>query len=557
MGKKGKRKKKKLEPMPAGQSDIRTIDVTHIPSRIAPSRVVHQTGEKFPGGFGITQLLRADYWTLRARSAQLFEENLYARGLIRRLVVNEINTGLHLEATPAESVLGFPTDELADWTEDTESRFEVWADSPRLCDHVEQSTFGELQAAARAEALIAGDVLVMLQQDQRTRLPRIRLINGAMVRNPLGGKPRKLAKGNRIIHGVELDKTGRHVAYWIQQDVHAAGVLKFESKRIPAFGEKSGRRLAWLVYGTDKRLNDVRGKPLLSLVLQSLKEIDRYRDSTQRKATINSMLAMFIQKDEDKAGTLPMGGGALRKGVEVAVDSTGTDRSFNVAEQIPGMVIDELQHGEVPHGFNSAGTDEKFGEFEEAIIQTVAWANHVPPEILRLAFSNNYSASQAAINEFKIYLNAIRTFFGSQFCKPVYVDWLLSEVLNQNILAAGLLEAWRNAREFMMFAAWVTSDWSGQIKPAVDPSKLAKGYEAQIEMGVITRERTARELNGMKFSKVIAKLKIENEQLAEANAPLAPAPALPPAAEAPPESEEDEDEGQEEDELDEDERNAS
>jgi len=535
MGKKSKRRKKKaaaLEAMPVGQSALATIDATHLPTAPAPFRNVWQDGEKFPGGFGNTHLFVPDYWTLRARSAQLFEENLYARGLIRRLVINEINTGLHLEAIPEEKVLGFELDELADWTELTESLFEVWSDMPRLCDHVERQTFGELQAAARMEALVAGDVLVMIQQDQRTRLPRIRLVNGALVRNPLMVQGGRLRNGNRVLHGVELDKQGRQVAYHIQQDVHARGVLKFESKRVPAFGEKSGRRLAWLVYGTDKRLHDVRGKPMLSLVLQSLKELDRYRDATLRKAVLNSFVAMFIKKGTDKMGTKPMSGNAVRKGHELVNDSQGTDRSFNVAEFMPGLILDELQTGEEPVGFRADGTDEKFGEFEEAIVQTLAWANNTPPEILRLAFSNNYSASQAAINEFKIYLNAIRTEFGSQFCKPIYFEWLVSSVLNGTITAEGLLQAFRNPREFALFAAWCRSDWSGHVKPAVDLTKLAKGYELLIAMGLITRDRAARELTGTKFSRNIRKLKLENVEVAEANEPLEPAP--PAALPAPP-----------------------
>src|SRR5262245_39395481 len=52
----------------------------------APVRYGYHDGEKFPGGFGFTDLLIPDYWTLRARSTQLFKKNLYARGLVRRLV---------------------------------------------------------------------------------------------------------------------------------------------------------------------------------------------------------------------------------------------------------------------------------------------------------------------------------------------------------------------------------------------------------------------------------------------------------------------------------------
>lgn len=471
-------------------------------------------GEKYPGGFGPTQLLLADYWTLRARSVQLFETNLYARGLIRRLVTNVVNTGLFLEATPEESILGFDEDGLAEWAEDVEIRFSLWANDPALCDFAERQTFGALQAEAYREALVAGDVLVVLQQDQRTKLPRIRLISGSKIQTPMGAPA-----GARIVHGVELDSNERHVAYYVAQDDGT-------SKRLPAWGEKSGRRLSWLVYASDKRLDDVRGKPLLALCLQSLKEIDRYRDAIQRKAVINSILAMFIKKDEVKMGTNPFASNATRLGQQTAIDTTDQVRSFKAAEYTPGLVIDELQVGETPEAFQSNGTTEEFGTFEEAIIQTVAWANGLPPEILRLSFSSNYSASQAATNELRMQLEPWRCDWGATFCQPVYVETLLSLALSKRITAKGFVDAWFDPAQWDTFAAWCASDWNGQIKPAIDLLKLIKAYAEAIKQGLCTRARACRELFGLKYSKVAVQLVRENLVLAEANEPLALLEAL-------------------------------
>lgn len=480
----------------------------------------YDDGSKWQGGFGPTRLLWTDYWTLRQRSIDLFETNLYARGLIRRLVTNEINTGLHLEATPEEELLGLEEDSLAEWCEQIENRFGIWGNEQRLCDFAEQRTFGALQAAAKAEALIAGDVLVVNRQDQRTGLPKVQLISGAAVQSPTLGTP----PGVRIDHGVERDAQGRHLAYWVLQQSPNYGPAEF--KRLPAYGEKSGRRIAWMIYGTDKRLDDVRGKPLLSLVLQSLKELDRYRDAALRKAVINSMLAMFIEKTQDKPGTKPMTGGAVRRGTEMTLATDNSLRRFRTAEMIPGMVLEELQTGETPKGFPPNGTDERFSAFEEAVVQAIAWANEVPPEILRLSFSSNYSASQAAINEFKMYLNRRRQEFGEQFCDPIYREWMLAEVLAGRVQAKGLLDAYRDPTQYVVYGSWLAADWTGQIKPAVDLSKLVAGYSEAIEKGLITRERAARELFGTRYSKVIKKLARENEELFHANRWLAELKAI-------------------------------
>lgn len=525
-------KKKRRRPFGAAEAETVVAPSNELPTisvdalRPAPMRYRFEDGDKFAGGFGPTELYLVDYWTLRARSSQLFETNLYARGLIRRLVRNEINTGLHLEVTPEEAILGLEEDALADWSEDTENRFRVWEKDARLCDQAQRLSFGAQQLLARMEALIAGDVLVTLQQDPLTQLPRVQLINGASVQTPSNAN---LPAGVKIVHGVELDQDGRHIAFWIRQSDGT-------SKRMAAYGPKSGRRQAWLVYGTDKRLDDVRGKPILSLILQSLREIDRFRDSTQRKAVINSMLAMFISKGDDKPGTKPITGGAVRRGVDVVADATGRDRRFRSAEMIPGLVLEELQQGEEPKAFPTTGTVENFGIFEEAIVQAIAWANEVPPEILTLAFSSNYSASQAAINEFKMYLNAVRTTFGETFCQPIYEEWLVSAVLAQRVVANGLLESWRDPLQYDVFGAWVSADWAGHIKPAVDLSKLVDGYKSMVAEGFITRDRATRELTGTKYSKNIQKLRRENEQLAEALEPIvkqsAPEPPEPPKQDA-------------------------
>ncbi len=507
---------------------------------LEPWRHSYHNGSKWAGGFGPTELLTADYWTLRMRSAQLFRKNLYARGLIRRLVTNVINTGLHLEATPEELLLGLKENDLVEWSEDIENRFTLWGNDATLCDQSEQRTFGDQQATAYREAILEGDVLATLVQDRTLKTPRVRLISGSAVQSP----PQLPAAGNRIDHGVERDASGKHVAYWVRQD---DGTIK----RMPAWGEKSRRRIAWLIYGCDKRLDEVRGEPILSLVLQSLNEIDRYRDSVQRKAVINSIIAMFVKKTTDKPGSSLISGGSLKRGIDQAPDAKGEQRSFKIAESLPGMVLEELQQGEEPVGFQPHGTDEKFGDFESAIIQAIAWAHEIPPEILTLSFTKNYSASQAAINEFKLFLNPERARFGKQFCQPIYEDWLLSEVIANRVQAAGLFEAWITPASFTTLGAWNSATWCGHIKPAVDLSKLIAAYAEAIKEGFISRDRAARELFGTKFTKNVKKLFTENALLVNANRVLLELePKTQPAAPSSPRSTDgDDDEGSDDDEA--------
>lgn len=524
-----------------------TLHIDQLPQATSglPSPVVSRwaDGEKFPGGFGLTELITIDYWTLRARSTQLFETNFYARGILMRFVTNVINTGLALECQPFEEILGLPEDDLTDWSEEIEDRFELWSNNELRCDQRELLNFGALQKQLYLEALIDGDRLVVIRQDPETKITKIQLISGNKVRQPLLGTTEEASKrGNRIEQGVELDEDGRHVAFYVEQ----SGMLGETSyKRIEARGATTKRRQAWLVYGTEKRQDQVRGMPILALIIQSLREIDRYRDSVQRKALVGSMIALMVTKDQPTIGTMPLtGSGGISK-TKVS-ETTGPDnapRRYAVTEQMPGAILDELAVGEKVQGFSHTSTDEAFGGFEEAIIQGISWGLQVPPEIMRLAFSSNYSASQAALNEFKMFLNTARDTFAAAFCKPVYHDWMISHVLNQSIHRPGILASFSDPTQLEAQDAWLASDWTGQIKPTTDPKKQIEAQTAALEIGATDYDRAAREISGTSFRKNMKNQRKQAKVLAEVRAPLlifeglAPeqmAPARPEGGAAPP-----------------------
>jgi hypothetical protein len=47
--------------------------------------------------------------------------------------------------------------------------------------------------------------------------------------------------------------------------------------KLSVHGANSGRKVAWLVYGCDKREDGVRGEPLLRIVVQELNDISGYK----------------------------------------------------------------------------------------------------------------------------------------------------------------------------------------------------------------------------------------------------------------------------------------
>jgi lambda family phage portal protein len=450
-------------------------------------------GDTFPGSFGVTHDYEwVDYYTLRKRSTQLFKTNPYARGMIKRLLRNEINKGLTLEANPIQDYTGLNEDDGVIWAEKSEMDWKLWSEDPYLCDWKQQKTLGELQNDARQTALISGDCLVVMRLNSKTGLPAIELIDGCHVQTPYGQTARA---GNKILHGIEFDSQGRQVAYWVQNLDIMSGMTY---KRIPAWGEKSGRRISWLIYGSDKLLDDCRGEPILSNVLYMLRDLDRYKDAELRAAVVNAMLPLFIRKTEKSMGSTPFGAGAVKRTTETVTDSNGSTRNYNITSNMPGMVLDELNYGEEPVSFNTNRPNVNYAKFEEAIINVFAWTLEMPPEIARLLFQNNFSASRQANNEFNVYLQYRYWKFGSDFLTPIYTEKMIASILRGNIKAQGFLEAFQK-NDWRVVNAWLNCEWSGLSRPSVDILKDVNAAATGLDYGIGTAEFWNQRIVGKSF----------------------------------------------------------
>jgi lambda family phage portal protein len=462
-------------------------------------------GDKFPGSFGLTKdYTFVDYYTLRIRSTQLFKENLYARGMIKRLIRNEIAGGLNLDADPHIDYLGISEEQGTKWTEAIETLYALWAADPMQCDWKHEKQKWQIDEEARQTAIISGDVLQVQRFDQKTLLPIVEYIDGVHIQTPLGYEPRN---GNKILYGVEMDKQGRHVAYHVQTWTGTT----FESRRIPCYGEKSKRRIAKLIYGSDKLIDDVRGEPLLAAVFYMLKELDRYRDAELRAAVVNAMLAYFIKSENGGPGSRNVTGGAQKSG-SITVNEPQGERKTNFAINRPGVVFEEMNAGEEPVSFDTKRPNANYKQFEQTVIDSIAWFLELPPEIARLLFQSNFSASRQANNEFNGYLQVQNKRNGANFCQPIYENFAIVVALQGTIPTPGLKEAARSGDRNTV-KAWTHAEWSGISRPSVDLKKDVDALTKGIEYRVVDYDFTSRRLTGQSFKTILKKLALQNKML--------------------------------------------
>ncbi len=471
-------------------------------------------GEKFEGSFGGSRVYSVDRAELIRKSIQLIHDNLYAAGIVDRLVVNIIGKGLTLDSAAESSLIGLSEDDAHSWSDEVEERFRMYSDRPDLVDFYGEKTLGQLQAQREYMAMVEGDVLVVCHTDESTKLPKIQLISGTNVQTP-NNYSEPNGNRNRIIDGVELDASGSEVAYHVVKDPD-----DFDSKmiRIPCVGEKSGRKVAVLYRPLHRLQGQYRGLPLLSHVLYSLKEIDRYRDSVQRKAAHSSSYTMAIERQLGTSLTSEYGVSMsdVNSPDGVKKDACG----INFKRYSPGMVIEGLEAGETIKNFNSDSTDLSFADFESAIIRSVSWSLGIPPEILQMSFNSNYSASKNSNAEFNIFLGERRENTTTTNDKPLYELWLTSEVLNGNIQADGFLDSLDDPSKYAVKGGWLKSDWSASIKLNADFVKEVAGWNDAIAGGLATRDMATKALHGKKSRNIAKQLRLENETFAKAVEPL-------------------------------------
>ena len=475
-------------------------------------------GDKFPGSFGPTKDYEVvDYWTLRKRSLQLFKDNMYAKGIIRRLLSNEIGTGIVPNASVISSVIWPEKDEVTredlavQFSDTLTEHFNLYSDSPAVFDYRKALTFGEWQEQVRFETLICGDGIIVSRINQATGLPYWDFINGNYIKTP----PDYIArKGNRIEYGVELDKHNRHVAYHVEtwKDDH------YVFERIPCYGEKSGRLIAKMIYTGERLLNEVRGEPLLACILYMIKELDRYRDAESRAAVVNAMLAFFVKRPSSVGlGSRPSDGLRRFDGAPKIEngDVSGIPKERNIRGMQPGTIFDDLAPGEEIQSFQTNRPNVNYKAFEEAILSGICWALEIPPEIVMLRFQSNYSASRQANNEFIIYLDKRVRKNALSFCQPVYEEFVIQSVLTGQLDIPGLITAIFDSSLWKKKRAWLNCVWTGLSRPSVDPQKEVNAAFTAVDAGLSTYDVECRKISGLSFRQVMMGLKREHEYMAK------------------------------------------
>lgn len=435
---------------------------------------------------------------LRQRTRDLYMGVPIANGAVKTMRTNIVGRGLRLKPNIDTELLGISPEERRTLEKQIEREWNIWAESTD-CDMARIDNFCELQQLAFLNWLISGDCLAVLPVKPRLNQPydlRVQLIEADRLCSPDNCD----TIDNKIVGGVEVDQSGEVVAYHIA-DHHplSYAYADISWQRVEAFGKTTGRRNVLHLMNRE-RIGQRRGVPFLAPVIESLKQLGRYTDAELVAAVVSGMFTVFIEKadasSEDAIGSI------IPEEVQVDAEDETT------IELAPGAVID-LNEGEKAHDMNPGRPNANFGGFVEAICQQIGASLEIPYELLMKRFNSSYTASKGALEEAWKMFNMYRDWLATDFCQPVYEEWLTEAVAKGRIKAPGFFA------DPVIRKAYCGAKWNGPAKGMLDPVREVTAAEKRVQNGFSTRSDETMQMTGTSYYNNIEQLKHEEKELRE------------------------------------------
>lgn len=497
----------------------------------------HFDGEKTPGEMGAPRNLIPIHRNL---SARVYEANL--KSDLVKIITGKffkwvIGTGLKLQAEPKQVVLeseGVKLEDVPAFRKVTEARFSVYTES-RIGDHKNMNSIHSLAAEAYQAAFLGGDCLVVQRVSKEGNLT-VQIIEGRSIMNPWFDNKHitdAKARGNTVKGGVEVDKSGQHVAFYIR--VESKDEVFGNFQRIEARGKRTGRLLAWMMYGSKHRIDDVRGIPVITQILEKVEKFDRYTEATVGSAEERAKIVFAIEHSRDSDGSNPLMDKA-RQAAGMGSNAACETEGYALGEKTAAVVAATTgkQTFNMPIGAKlstlASQNEIQYGPFSKAIFSYLCASVDIPPEVAMQLYEQNYSSSRAAINSWDYVVKVHRKKFSDSFYKPFYAMWFELEVIKGKISAPGFVQALAS-KNVMLIEGYLTARFTGVNMPHIDPLKEVKAVRSMLgdnDVPLISRSQAVEYLGAGDWEKNIEKSQDEEDLLPEEEI-IEPDPLVDPA----------------------------
>lgn len=286
-----------------------------------------------------------------------------------------------------------------------------------------------LRRVARS-LVITGEAFVHMTVDSSGALS-LRLLNPEQVQT---GLSLELPNGNRVVAGVEIDPSGRRVAYHMSRNApDSAFPIPWDAVRVPA--EDVAHVYEPHFPGA------VRGLSLLTPLATRLVEVDKLEDALLARFNTAALFSGFISDPGGEAGF----GNGVGPVSDISMEP-GTMRVLPAGSTITFADVPDTQGS---------------GDFLRHMIRSIAAGGSIPYELISGDLSQvNYSSARLGLEQYKRRVKALQSgLFVSQLIEPIWERLITLEVLTGRLDAPDF-EA--NVEDYLgvgvMWPAWASLD---------------------------------------------------------------------------------------------------
>lgn len=381
--------------------------------------------------------------TIRARARDLERNSDMANGILSAFNRNVVGHGFKLQATTGDEELNKLIEK--EWNEWTKKRF---------CDVTGQQSFNSLIRMAVRRKKVDGGMLFLKCYSGHGKIPF--QLQALEVDELSSTQYTPKNPKNKVIGGVELDKSNKPVGYWIDHyQLDGWSISEptyYDAKRIIFLWQKN-------------RPSQVREMSDFAPTLTRIRDSNEFITAVSVKERIAACLAVFIKK------LLPTGGGF---GGRALVQNEEGKLSYSGKMLSPGM-IQELNPGDEIQVVDPKGS---YGEAEGMLKieqRLVAAAHGLSYEAISRDMSGvNYSsARQSSIEDALTISEDVDLII--EVMDEIYETFIISGYLAGVFNMPGLFDS-RDKKLGYFSHKWVASP-----KPWIDPMKEANANKVALQ----------------------------------------------------------------------------
>lgn len=443
-----------------------------------------------------------DFDLNKARARELAWQDPYGVNALRIQRDNIIGKSYSLSLDIDARALGISDQAAHEWERLAEHEWYRYAEGPWFgADAARKSTFTFLMHQAMASLHMDGEMLAIVaaKQGWEGYLTCMHLLEPERLVQPVNITP---ADGLQIISGVERDRMGEPLAYYIQRTYPTQQRALWNMKgstdytRVPRMTEW-GRPLV-LHMMDEHRPGMARGVSQMVSVLKQMKMLGQWSDTELERAIMRASFAAVIESELNYEEAMRVIGAEGSGGWGNGLTAATLEHLKNIAPyyqalglRFNGSRIAHLLPGEKLNVIQSSIPGAEYDKFEGAMIRQLAAGMGVAAESLSRDFTDtSYSAARMSLADVWRHFLVRREMVNSKFAMPYVGCWLEEAILSGLVpMPDGsdpTLENWIKRRHFIVRGTFIS--WG---KPLIDPVKERQGQQMALAMGLTTLEEEA------------------------------------------------------------------